>query len=76
MEPTTEALAMHAFDYDAASLDKPLADFLQRFYTFSDDKENAEAWAACFSENAVMKKATTNVTGRTGDCPLHYGFLN
>ncbi|KAF9871276.1 aminotransferase [Colletotrichum karsti] len=64
MDPTPEALAAHSFEYDASALDKPLAGFLQRFYTFSDDRENADAWAACFSEDGIMKKAATNVQGR------------
>ncbi|KAL2670269.1 hypothetical protein Neosp_014736 [[Neocosmospora] mangrovei] len=64
MEPTAEALAAHQFLYGPASLDKPLVDFLQRFYTLSDDRHNADAWAMCFTENGVMKKAATNVQGR------------
>ncbi|VUC38189.1 unnamed protein product [Clonostachys rosea] len=66
MEPSPEAFAAHAFEYDSATLDKPLADFIQKFYTFSDDKENPSSWDACFTENATMKKATTDVTGREG----------
>jgi hypothetical protein len=65
-QPTPEALAAHTFEYDAATLDKPLADFLQKFYTFSDEKEHPEYWASCFAENATMKKLTTDVTGRDG----------
>ncbi|KAK1856467.1 fungal specific transcription factor [Colletotrichum chrysophilum] len=64
MDPTPEALAAHSFEYDPSALDKPLAEFLQRFYTFSDDKENANSWADCFTEDGVMKKAATNVRGR------------
>ncbi|KAI8308703.1 hypothetical protein K4K59_009851 [Colletotrichum sp. SAR11_240] len=64
MDPTPEALAAHSFEYDPSALDKPLAEFLQRFYTFSDDKENANSWAECFAEDGVMKKAATNVQGR------------
>ncbi|UPL02795.1 hypothetical protein LCI18_013729 [Fusarium solani-melongenae] len=61
---TAEALAAHQFMYDHTSLDKPLVDFLQRFYTLSDDRDNADAWAMCFTEDAMMKKAATNVQGR------------
>ncbi|KAI8228455.1 hypothetical protein K4K54_002206 [Colletotrichum sp. SAR 10_86] len=64
MDPTPEALAAHSFEYDPSALDKPLAEFLQRFYTFSDDKENANSWAECFAGDGVMKKAATNVQGR------------
>lgn len=64
MDPTPEALAAHSFEYDPSALDKPLAEFIQRFYTFSDDKENAKSWADCFAEDGVMKKAATNVQGR------------
>lgn len=66
MAPTSEALAMHSFKYDSGTLDSALVEFLQRFYTFSDDKAAASEWAACFTEDAVMKKASTNVSGRTG----------
>lgn len=64
---TAEALAAHSFKYSPSSLDQALVDFLQRFYTFSDDKNAGGDWAGCFAENAVMKKAATNVTGRAGE---------
>ncbi|EQB48555.1 aminotransferase [Colletotrichum gloeosporioides Cg-14] len=73
MDPTPGALAAHSFEYDALALDKPLAEFLQRFYTFSDNKENANSWAECFAENGVMKKAATNVQGRDKIAEVNLG---
>lgn len=63
-EPTDSELAAHTFSYDAGTLDKELADFLQKFYTLSDDKVHADSWAACFSEDARMKRKMDDVVGR------------
>lgn len=63
-EPTDSQLAAHTFSYDAGTLDKELADFLQKFYTLSDDKVHADSWAACFSEDARMKRKMDDVVGR------------
>jgi hypothetical protein len=71
MEVDAAALAAHTFEYDSTALDKPLVDFLQKFYTFSDDKTRAADWADCFTENAVMKKASTDVVGREGTLRSH-----
>lgn len=65
-QPTAAELAAHSFDYDRETLDKPLADFLQRFYTLSDDKEHTDSWAACFAENGKMKRKSDDVVGRDG----------
>lgn len=63
-EPTATELAAHTFAYDADTLDKELADFLQKFYTLSDDKVHADSWAACFSDDARMKRKMDDVIGR------------
>lgn len=66
-QPTAAELAAHTFEFDSATLDKPLADFLQKFYTLSDDRENANSWAACFTEDATMKRKTADAVGRDGE---------
>lgn len=63
-EPTASELAAHTFAYDAASLDKELADYIQRFYTLSDDKVHADSWVACFSDDARLKRKMDDVVGR------------
>ncbi|KAI0473452.1 hypothetical protein GGR56DRAFT_675941 [Xylariaceae sp. FL0804] len=63
-DPTAQELATHTFAYDEGTLDKRLADFLQRFYTLSDDREHADSWAACFADDARMKRKTDDVVGR------------
>ncbi|KAK6197275.1 hypothetical protein LQW54_010737 [Pestalotiopsis sp. IQ-011] len=63
-EPTAAELAAHTFAYDANTLDKELADFLQKFYTLSDDRAHADSWAACFSSDARMKRKMDDVVGR------------
>lgn len=65
-QPTTAELARHTFEFDSATLDKPLADFLQQLYTLSDDRENANSWAACFTDDAIMKRKTADAVGRDG----------
>lgn len=69
-QPTEAELAAHTFEYDSATLDKPLADFIQKFYTLSDDRENADSWAACFTDDATMKRKLDDVVGREGNSPL------
>ncbi|CAH0018598.1 unnamed protein product [Clonostachys rhizophaga] len=64
MEPSATALSAHGFDYDSGVLDKPLANFIQRFYTLSDEKDGVAAWAACFAEDATLKKGDIVVVGR------------
>ncbi|KAJ4176258.1 hypothetical protein NW767_015505, partial [Fusarium falciforme] len=64
MESSAAALNAHAFEYDSGILDKPLAEFIQRFYTLSDEKDGVADWAACFAEDAVMKKGDMMVVGR------------
>ncbi|KAJ0124407.1 hypothetical protein J7T55_005745 [Diaporthe amygdali] len=63
-EPTASELARHTFDFDADTLDRELATFLQRFYTLSDDKVHADSWAACFSDDSRMKRKMDDVVGR------------
>ncbi|KAM0817499.1 putative SnoaL-like domain-containing protein [Seiridium cardinale] len=63
-EPTASELAAHTFSYDAGTLDKELADFILKFYTLSDDKVHADDWAACFSDEARMKRKMDDVVGR------------
>ncbi|KAH8885301.1 hypothetical protein GQ53DRAFT_751293 [Thozetella sp. PMI_491] len=58
------AFAAHSFEYDGSSIDEPLREFLQIFYTLSDDKENANEWAACFAKDAIMKRKGADVLGR------------
>lgn len=65
-EPSLTSFAAHAFDYDAETADEKLMYFLQRFYTFSDDRDAGDEWASHFSQDAVMRKADTDVSGRTG----------
>lgn len=66
-QPTEAELAAHTFTYDSATIDKPLVDFIQRFYTLSDDREHADSWAACFTADARMKRKTADAVGRDGN---------
>ncbi|KAH6995891.1 hypothetical protein BKA56DRAFT_695187 [Ilyonectria sp. MPI-CAGE-AT-0026] len=72
-QPTAAELAAHTFEFDSATLDKPLADFLQKFYTLSDDRENANSWAACFIEDATMKRKTADAVGRDAIAEINIG---
>lgn len=65
-DPSATAFASHAFEYDKNIADEKLVNFLQKFYTLSDNREECDAWAAHFTDNGVMKKADTNVTGKAG----------
>lgn len=66
MELDQAAYDAHAFDYDESAVDQPLVELLQRFYTLSDNREHGAEWAKCFTDDAVMLKRDTDVTGREG----------
>lgn len=70
-QPTDAELAQHTFAYDGKAIDKDLADFLQKFYTLSDDREHADSWAACFAVDSTMKRKTADAQGRDGKPELH-----
>lgn len=72
MIPSTDALAAHTFVYDETTLDKSLAQFIQKFYTLADERDHPSAWASCFTLDAVMRKGATVVTGRDGRIHSHY----
>jgi hypothetical protein len=66
MDRSATEFAAHKFSYDGATLDHALAHFIQKFYTLLDDQKSTDAWAACFTETAVMTEATIHIAGRQG----------
>ncbi|KAI5919393.1 hypothetical protein F4810DRAFT_714475 [Camillea tinctor] len=57
-------MAAHPFEYDAAAIDRPLVEFIQRFYSLADDLSKTAEWANCFAENGSLKRGAAGVVGR------------
>ncbi|KAI1634246.1 hypothetical protein F4809DRAFT_643686 [Biscogniauxia mediterranea] len=57
-------MAISMFRYDACAIDKPLLEFIQKFYSLADDLSRMPEWANCFTENASLKRGVTTVVGR------------
>ncbi|KAI0597078.1 hypothetical protein F4775DRAFT_265305 [Biscogniauxia sp. FL1348] len=58
------AALVHAFEYDAGAIDKPLVEFIEKFYSLADDLSKTAEWANCFAENASLKRGAVGVVGR------------
>jgi hypothetical protein len=71
LQPNIKDFEAHAFDHDSATLDVATVRHLQTFYTFSDSKDHPKEWAACFTDDAVMQKATRDVKTREGKINRH-----
>ncbi|KAI1495785.1 hypothetical protein F5X99DRAFT_402388 [Biscogniauxia marginata] len=61
---SSSTLHVDTFEYDANSIDTPLVQFIQRFYSLADDLSRIAEWASCFAANASLKRGAAEIVGR------------